>query len=303
MIRGESYAADSSVRRGSHVGPDERVRDVLCGKVEVPRLVGQEDQRKKQRTKPDRSKRLRALWAHGCLEGRQRVRAILVQHRCQWSAAKAGVTSALSLHDATHAYLSMKHDVAKQAGSEMALKEVDKFFFFDQRISLVVATKIDIMARSSIWLGDFCVPRIFVKATCSAFQTEKKVLEKTGKMPALHVECCPITGQSTSLGTTGYVDDFSCYLLGVRAASCPHASLERCQWERIVRSSIHRRNSEERGRSTSALHEKSKVKQKSPKRKLCAKEHYEKKDSQKSITVAIVTENIRNHRSIREHVG
>ena len=44
-----------------------------------------------------------------------------------------GVTSALGLHDATNVYLSTKHDVAKQAPNQMALKDVDRDFF-DQRI-------------------------------------------------------------------------------------------------------------------------------------------------------------------------
>ena len=76
-----------------------------------------------------------ASWAHGCLEGRRREGAILIQQRCQWSAARAGVTSVLRLHDATYAYLSMKHDVAKQAANKMASKEIDQFYF-DPRISL-----------------------------------------------------------------------------------------------------------------------------------------------------------------------
>ena len=37
----------------------------------------------------------------------------------KWSAAKAEVTSAMRLHDATNAYQSMKHDVAKQAANEI----------------------------------------------------------------------------------------------------------------------------------------------------------------------------------------
>ena len=65
-----------------------------------------------------------------------------MQRRYQWSAPKTGVTSALRLHNATNAYLSMKHDVARQAANEMALKEVDKFFF-DQRISLTVVTTVN----------------------------------------------------------------------------------------------------------------------------------------------------------------
>ena len=70
----------------------------------------------------------------------------------------------------------MKHDVVKQAANDMALKEVDKFFF-DQRIFLEVVTisdeegEIDILARSGTWPGDVCAPRIFVKATCSPFPT------------------------------------------------------------------------------------------------------------------------------------
>ena len=87
----------------------------------------------------------------------------------------------MTSHDATNAYLSMKHDVAKQAANERALKEVDKFYF-DQRIPPAVVTvggeegNIDVLARSGIWPGDFCAPRIFVKATCSAFQPELETL-------------------------------------------------------------------------------------------------------------------------------
>ena len=68
--------------------------------------------------------------------------------------------------------------------------------------------------RSSIWPGDFCAPRIFVKATCSAFQPELETLERKGRLHALRVEKCHITAQGTSLATTGYVDDFECHLLG-----------------------------------------------------------------------------------------
>ena len=80
------------------------------------------------------------------------------------------MTSVLRLHDATKAYLSMKHEAAKQA----ALKDIDKFYF-DRRISPAVVTlggeegNIDVLARPGMWLGDFCAPRIFVKGTCSAF--------------------------------------------------------------------------------------------------------------------------------------
>ena len=61
------------------------------------------------------------------------------------------------MDDATNAYLSMKHDVAKQAANEMVLKELDKSFF-DQRVSLAVLTISDeegaivILARSDIGL-------------------------------------------------------------------------------------------------------------------------------------------------------
>ena len=73
--------------------------------------------------------------------------------------------------------------MAKQAANEMACKEIGKFYF-DQRISLAVVTAggeegdIDVLARSGIWPGDFCAPRIVVKATCSAFQPELEILER-----------------------------------------------------------------------------------------------------------------------------
>ena len=39
---------------------------------------------------------------------------------------RRGVTSAVRLHDATNANLSMLHEVAKQAATQVALREVDK---------------------------------------------------------------------------------------------------------------------------------------------------------------------------------
>ena len=59
-------------------------------------------------------------------EGRGAI--LLQQGGSQWSADKAGVTSALRLQDATNAFLSMKHDVDKQAANQMAL-DADKVFF------------------------------------------------------------------------------------------------------------------------------------------------------------------------------
>ena len=73
-----------------------------------------------------------------------------------------------------------------------------------------------------------------MKATCSAFQPKLEVLDKTIRMHALCVENCPITGQSASLGTKGYVDVFPGHLLcaGVyeperwrpSAVNCPHGA-------------------------------------------------------------------------------
>ena len=108
------------------------------------------------------------------------------------------MTSVLRLHDATNAYLSMKHDVAMQAANEMVLKEIDKYYF-DYRISLAVVTtggeegSIDVLAKSGMWPGDLCAPRIFAKATRSALQPELEALERKGRLHALLVEECPIT--------------------------------------------------------------------------------------------------------------
>ena len=52
---------------------------------------------------------------------------------------------------------------------------------------------------------------------CNVFSFSTRIdgfLVKNGRLPVLSVENCPITDQSTSLGTTRYVDDFSCHLLG-----------------------------------------------------------------------------------------
>ena len=93
----------------------------------------------------------------------------------------------------------MKHDVAKQAANEIALKDVDKELF-DQHISPAVVTisdeegEIDILARSGTRHGDFCAPRFLMKATCSALQPELEVSQKKGRMHALRVENWPITG-------------------------------------------------------------------------------------------------------------
>ena len=142
--------------------------DVPFGKVVVPRLLW--DKKTRERNKePDliEANVSWAPWAYGCLEGRRREGAILVQQKCQLSAAEAGVTSILRLHDATNGNLAMKHNAAKQGVNEMVLKGADKFFF-DERISLAVMLR---RATSTFWrdkaygLRIYCASRIFVKAT------------------------------------------------------------------------------------------------------------------------------------------
>ena len=142
----------------------------------VPRLLGQEDQRQQQRTKLDRSKRFLGTLRLQMSGGTMKRRSDSCATEMSRERSKGG--SDLCREAARcHAYLSMKHAVAKQAANKMVLREVDKVFF-DLRISLAVVTisaeegEIDILARSGIWPGDFCAPSIFVKATCSAFQPE-----------------------------------------------------------------------------------------------------------------------------------
>ena len=117
----------------------------------------------------------------------------MVQQRCQWSAEKAGVTSAVRLHDATNAYSSLYHGSAEEAAHWLVLKETDRQFL-DPRISHAVVniaveeTEIDLPTGSGIWPGDCCAPRIFVKATCNAFTPALKRLKELGRCSAHRVE-------------------------------------------------------------------------------------------------------------------
>ena len=69
-----------------------------------------------------------APWANGCLEGAKKKGNDYGAAEKSMERSKGGSDLCQRPHDATIAYLSMKHDVAKQAASEMALKEVDTFF-------------------------------------------------------------------------------------------------------------------------------------------------------------------------------
>ena len=122
----------------------------------------------------------------------------------------------------------------------MALEELDEFFF-DQRISLAVVTisgeegETDILARSGIWPGDFCAPRILVKATCSAFQPEVEDFreEKEG-CTRFALRIARSQAKAHHLEQQGMWDDFACHLLGAvvceperwrsPAVSCPHGA-------------------------------------------------------------------------------
>ena len=66
----------------------------------------------------------------------------MVQQRCQWSAEKAGVTSAVRLHDATNAYSSLYHGPARKGAHWLVLKETDRQFL-DPRISHAVVNIAD----------------------------------------------------------------------------------------------------------------------------------------------------------------
>ena len=102
----------------------------------------------------------------------------------------------------------------------MALKEVDKFLF-DHNISLVVVTISD---EEGIIVTFGQIRHMASGLLCSARFCEGNVLsfstrtggfrEEWAEMRAPRVENCPITGRSTSFGTTGYVDELSNNLLG-----------------------------------------------------------------------------------------
>ena len=116
----------------------------------------------------------------------------MVQQRCQWSGEKARVISALKFRDATNAYQS-----AEEAAHGLVLHETDKQLL-DKRISRAIVniadeeTEIDLPAGSRIWPGEFCAPRVLVKATCNAFTPSLERLEVLGKCHALRVEQCLI---------------------------------------------------------------------------------------------------------------
>ena len=102
---------------------------MFVGTVKVPRLVGQEHQRKTKNQTWLEQACLVCLGHMDVWTDDEERRAILVQPRCQWSAEKASVTSALRQHDTTNAFLSIKHDVVKQAANEMALRRCRRGIF------------------------------------------------------------------------------------------------------------------------------------------------------------------------------
>ena len=55
---------------------------------------------------------------------------------------------------------------------------------------------------------------LFCEGNVFSFSTRIGSLEMKGRLHALRVEDCPITGQSTSLGATEYVDDFCVPFVG-----------------------------------------------------------------------------------------
>ena len=98
-----------------------------------------------------------------------------------------GVTKKRRLHDATNAYLSMKHNVAKQAANELALNVVDNEFF-EQRMSLAVVTVTDEDWRDEAYAMETCMT--YFCETFSAFQPEMGGIgkkEKNARAPVLKI--------------------------------------------------------------------------------------------------------------------
>ena len=155
-----------------------------------------------------------------CREGRRREGAIKVQQRCQWSAEKARVTSALRLYDVTKACLSLHHGSAKgkrrmgwcsrkRTSSPLTQESLTPF-----STSLMRKPRLTYLLEGT-WPGDFCTPRIFAKATCNAFTPAQERLEQLGRCHALGVEECSFyPEENTPKSTTGHVDDFACHFTG-----------------------------------------------------------------------------------------
>ena len=119
-------------------------------------------------------------WAYGCLEARRKERAIMLQQRCEWSAEKTELTSALRLHDVPVAVPR----ASKSSGAWAGAPRKPKKQFFDQRISHAVVNiadeegEIDLLGGSGMRQCDFCAPCISVKATCNAFTPALERLEE-----------------------------------------------------------------------------------------------------------------------------
>ena len=78
------------------------------------------------------------------------------------------MTSALRLHDATHVFLSMKHDVEKQAANQMAL-DADKGFFLPTHFlgSCDNDEKLTFLRDQEYGLEVFCTTHVCESNVCS----------------------------------------------------------------------------------------------------------------------------------------
>ena len=107
-----------------------------------------------------------AYWAHGCVKGRRRESAILIQCCAGWRLTKAGFYVITRFYDATNAFWSLEHRRILSSCEVPFVKDDSHMHFIEQRAKYATIrvsdkdNQAEVIVGSDIMPGDHAGPRL-----------------------------------------------------------------------------------------------------------------------------------------------
>jgi len=159
-------------------------------------------------------------WVYGCLPHRRREIAMLVQRAVSYRLSLAKWYHLTKFYDATNAFWSIKHQVVADATWVPFVPSQEVHHLIKQRVQYATIsfedapTGRDILVGEGVMPGDHTGPRLFNAGFVPAVHRSMQEYCNRSDTAKLLQGVCPVTGGTSQVGHTVFVDDQAAKVIG-----------------------------------------------------------------------------------------
>jgi len=155
-------------------------------------------------------------WQYGCVPGRRREAAFLVQSAHAWEVKHFGLFMVNSFYDSANAFFSLDQDAICEAARPPFVATDDEHYLVRQRVKLAVAVvgardeqPVFMLVRTGALPGDHAGPRLFNRTIAEPGSRIGRQLRIGARHPEwLKMQCC-LWDEPVPTVLTGFVDDIA----------------------------------------------------------------------------------------------